>query len=76
MRLIIILVTGCILIGATYAWSSNVDKNDKTDQTAKAEQFLVPLAKNSAARQNQKKGSNAPCQTGQICPRGKEQTIL
>ncbi|MBN8659200.1 MAG: hypothetical protein J0M35_02475 [Candidatus Obscuribacter phosphatis] len=58
MRLIIILVTGCILIGATYAWSSNVDKNDKTDQTdknnkAQVSRPLAPLAKRSETRQKQ-----------------------
>lgn len=55
MRLIIILVTGCILIGATYAWSSNVDSNNKNNnnRTDKAElsQPLVPLAKNAEAKQ-------------------------
>lgn len=73
MRLIIILVTGCILIGATYAWSSNVDKNDKT---AKAEQFLVPLAKNSGARQNQKKGSNGPAKQADLSKSQRENHTL
>ena len=76
MRLIIILVTGCILIGATYAWSSNVDKNDKNDKTAKAEQFLVPLVKNSEARQNQKKGSIGPAKQADLSKSQRENHTL
>lgn len=75
MRLIIILVTGCILIGATYAWSSNVDKTDN-DKTAKAEQFLVPLAKDSEARQNQKKRSNGPAEQADLSKSQRENHTL
>lgn len=55
MRLIIILVTGCILIGATYAWSSNVDNSKSTsNDMAELSQPLAPLAKSSEANSKPK----------------------